>query len=390
MFGSQNLTGSLFTNKLSLPKIITNFVNSAPRESPSPSLSSTLVSSKSSLDYTLSSPFATSTNTRDFYKSLVAAYSAASPTSSGYAWCPVFKQYLPPCIIDVVHIIPTHTNHEAVGYLFGNSSEGAEHIKSLSNGIIMASCIARLFVQGDFGIVPVETNDSEESGNNLQNCFERGTTIELGNPTWNELHPEEQNSLLEIQELKESLKSFEGHQSDKTPICPRGFDTSLSSCNNPNPNPGIKLKLILMKPHLSSKRMEDMDLYYSDLHNIILEFKSSFRPDLRYLYFRYITSLLIWLNIDEAKLYKNAWRPKERWLRESLIVEIARPERMSNWDVYEEVVAGVGTFENEEGESEEEWVIHTDTELEKNNLQRMVQQLLVGLLGFTSIPHYVI
>lgn len=217
----------------------------------------------------------------------------------------------------------------------------------------MAKCIADLVISGDFSIIPVE----ESSKNDLTGpAFRSGAkTVRVGSKAWKELSLEGQTSLLDNRDTKESIKA-EGD----------------------SPNPGIKLKLALMKPYNSHCRVEDMDLLYADIHNTVLEFKSSFRPDLRYCYFRYISSILIWLNLKEAKAFENAWRPKEKWLRESLVAEMVSPERLANWDVYEEIVAGNGLFYD--GDEDGDTIVKMDNGWMTTKSGEMAAQLEWGLL----------
>ncbi|KAK6544033.1 hypothetical protein TWF694_000747 [Orbilia ellipsospora] len=327
----------------------------------------------------------TYTNQSDFNKALIKAYSAAKPNDSGYLWCPIFKQYLPPCLVDITHIIPAHTNATAVGYLFGHEWDGKNHINSLSNGMILAKCISRVLSNGDFAIIPVIDSINNPASNPLIKGFNQPTMIKIGSPAWTYLNSDEQAAILDIQEFKASINPSttiaQQPKFNSDPDSPVDRDGSIRELEYHNRNPSVKLKLILMKPYHANKRLEDMDIYHSDLHNIILEFKSEFRPDLRYLYYRYVMSMLIWLNIEEARLYKDAWRVKEGWLRESVIVEIARPERMANWEVYEEILAGRGMFDEERGSDEEGWVLEPEVEVdEKGRLRRAATGLLGGLL----------
>ncbi|KAF3933901.1 hypothetical protein ABW19_dt0204621 [Dactylella cylindrospora] len=232
----------------------------------------------------LSAPKVTYPDEGDFSRALTTAYNASKET--GYIWCPVFKQYLPPVLMEFVHILPTQLDPATAGYLFGESADGEKHIHSLENGIVMARCIARLFTGGVFAIVPT------------QNILGHGD-----NETYGETEP-------------------------------------------------VQLRLVLMKLWLANDQLEDLDLRYLELHNTVLSFKSTFRPDLRYLYFRYISSIIIWANIREAQEFKGLWKPKERWLRESLMVELAR--RMANWAVYEEVCMGNGMFDDDQDSDDEE------------------------------------
>ncbi|EPS42986.1 hypothetical protein H072_3057 [Dactylellina haptotyla CBS 200.50] len=388
MSGYRAFGGSLLTEGVAFPKIFTSLLGSYQRKSDSSESSGSptrnSVTSRSSTSIS-SAPTSTSiqykpapTESGDYNDALIQAYGAESPKTPGYLWCPIFKQYLPPCIIDISRIIPEHTDPNAVGYLFGNGDEGSSHINSLSNGIIMASCIGRLFTQGDFSIIPVQ-----RGGHDLDDCFSGGTTIGAGSQVREELKLEEQASLLEIQDLKDSTNK-PGRKEDKYKSVTSRRTDSQSDRNDISGSAAsnLQLRIILMKPYLSHMRISEMDLYYSDIHNTVLEFKSSFRPDLRYLYFKYIAFLLIWLNVEEAKLYKDMWRPKERWLRESLVVEIARPERISNWQVYEDVIAGRGMFdeEQEEGQNEGGWPVTVDPEMKKVRLQKMASALMLGVL----------
>ncbi|KAF3098460.1 hypothetical protein TWF102_006025 [Orbilia oligospora] len=287
------------------------------------------------------------TSTIAFQKALSTAYSSSKPDGSDYLWCPVFKQYLPHSLIKHFQIItPSPYYSQAIGYLFGNIKDGESHFNSLANGMIMAKCIANLLISGDFAIIPI----SENAENDLSH-----PAFRTSSSAWNQLTLEEQTSLLDLQELKQSIKPA-----------------------SPTPNPGIKLKLVLMKPYNSNTRIEDMDLLYADIHNTILEFKSSFRPDLRYCYFRYISSILIWLNLEEAKVFKNAWIPKGKWLRESLVVEMARPERLANWEVYEEIICGNGLFDD--GGEDGDMVVKMDNGWMTTKSGEMAAQLEWGLL----------
>ncbi|KAK6348480.1 hypothetical protein TWF718_006273 [Orbilia javanica] len=297
-----------------------------------------------------------------FQKALTRVYSASKPGAPGYLWCPVFKQYLPASLIRHFHIInPNPYYSQAIGYLFGNIEDGDAHFESLANGMVMAKCIANLVVSGEFAIIPAENGENDLTGPE----FGHNQTVEIGSEAWKELTLEDQTSLLDIKEIKESMKS-----------------------EGVSPNPGIKLKLVLMQPHKAHRKIEDMDLLYADIHNTILEFKSSFRPDLRYCYFRYISSILIWLNEEEAQTFKNAWKPKEKWLRESLVVEMARPERLANWEVYEEIVSGNGLFDD--GSEDGDTVVKMDNGWKTTKSGEMAAQLEWGLLtapDYTLPPH---
>ncbi|KAF3210698.1 hypothetical protein TWF191_011081 [Orbilia oligospora] len=307
------------------------------------------------------------TSTIAFQKALSTAYSSSKPDGSDYFWCPVFKQYLPHSLIKHFQIItPSPYYSQAIGYLFGNIKDGESHFNSLANGMIMAKCIANLLISGDFAIIPVSENAENDLSHPAFGTSSSGTTNttttdnnkdtdNIGSKSWNQLTLEEQTSLLDLQELKQSIKP-----------------------TSPTPNPGIKLKLVLMKPYNSNTRIEDMDLLYADIHNTILEFKSSFRPDLRYCYFRYISSILIWLNLEEAKVFKNAWIPKGKWLRESLVVEMARPERLANWEVYEEIIYGNGLFDD--GGEDGDTVVKMDNGWMTTKSGEMAAQLEWGLL----------
>ncbi|KAK6358550.1 hypothetical protein TWF730_007879 [Orbilia blumenaviensis] len=320
-----------------------------------------------------------------FQKALATAYSAFKPDGSGYLWCPVFKQYLPTSLIKHFHIInPNPYYSQAIGYLFGNMKDGEKHFNSLANGMIMAKCIANLVISGDFAIIPVEGGENDLTAP----AFRGGATVEVGSQAWKELSIEERTSLLDIQDMKELIKSER-----ELGILPADMDTlnrgnfvsELTSNTATSPNPGIKLKLVLMKPYNSHCKIEDMDLQYADIHNTVLEFKSPFRPDIRYCYFRYISSILIWLNLEEAVVFKNAWKPKGKWLRESLVVEMARPERLANWEVYEEIVGGSGLFDD--GGEDGETVVKMDNGWETTKSGEMAAQLEWGLL---TSPEYML
>ncbi|KAK6519512.1 hypothetical protein TWF281_003339 [Arthrobotrys megalospora] len=353
---------------------------------PSPISSTTTIPKTSSSPPSAGVPHHHSTNIQTFQKSLTAAYSSSKPgtTPSTYLWCPVFKQYLPTSLIKHFHIItPNPYYSQAIGHLFGHSKDGESHFTSLTNGMIMAKCIANLIISGDFAIIPVEGYGTGE--NDLTDTvFRGGATVEVGSPAWEELSLEEQTSLLDIQDMKDLIKN-EGDSIIKPPnhLTPTSTITT-NNLQSQSPNPGIKLKLVLMKPYNSNHRIEDMDLYYADIHNTLLEFKSSFRPDLRYCYFRYISSMLIWLNLQEAKVFKNAWKPKNKWLRESLVVEMARPERLANWEVYEEIVGGSGLFDDdddEDGDDDDgERIVRMDNGWKTTKSGEMAAQLEWGLL----------
>ncbi|KAK6501826.1 hypothetical protein TWF481_009649 [Arthrobotrys musiformis] len=276
-----------------------------------------------------------------FKSSLTKAYSAASPTNNTDLWCPFFKQYLPPTLISHFRIItPNKYYSGAISYLFGGSvTDDADiHFNSLQNGMIMAKSIADLVVSGDFAIIPNQ--------------------------------PDGENTLTH-------------------PI----FGSKPENIPSPTPQnteeaTGTPLKLVLMKPHHSTQKVPHLNLPYSSVHNTPLVFKSSFRPDLRYCYFRYITTILIWLNLKEAMYFKNAWRPAQKWLRESLIVEMAGPERLSNPEVYAEIISGDGLFDD--GGEDANVVVKMDNGWETTRAGQMAAQLEWGLLtapDYKSSPH---
>ncbi|KAJ6262507.1 hypothetical protein Dda_3317 [Drechslerella dactyloides] len=378
-YNRRNLACSIFQSGIRIPPLfgsVSHSYNSALPTPPSSDIdrsenSTTNGSRKStsSVD-TLSSVVYSSS--ADFSNALITVYNAAKPSSRNYTWCPVFKQYLPPELIDSIHIIPTYVDPDPIGYLFGSEDEGSSHIHSLSNGLILAKCVAELLTRGDFAIIPA----SAEGGN------------ELDHPTLYGDRTAEQGEWRAVQRKLGSkwrvITCADGtHTITSAGVCidesaPSGIRSTF------DPDASIKLKLVLMKPWLAKTKLRGMEISYADLHNTVLEFKSSFRPDMRYLYYHYVTSILRWLNTQEAPLYRDAWRPKERWLRESLIVELARPGRLANWEVYEEIIAGRGMFD-ESDERDKEWIgrnFQTVSELgtERAKVERMAMRLSFGLL----------
>ncbi|KAF3906060.1 hypothetical protein ABW21_db0207300 [Orbilia brochopaga] len=361
----QSLTGSIFDTKaprLSLFAPASN-VFPTPPSSTSAHSSSPLKPSTSRLGTDTSVSYSSSA---DFFNALTAAYNAAKQNSSGYIWCPIFKQYLPPELIKPIHIIPTYTDPGPIGYLFGNEQEGSSHIHSLSNGLVLAKCVADLFECSDFAIIPAST----EAANNLDH------------PTLYGRQMDEQTSRRRLQKEPKSQWQVTTDADGMHTIISAGIDISAVNNIQNTQNEGIKLKLVLMKPWMAKSKIKGMAITYGDLHNTMLEFKSPFRPDIKYLYFHYVTSMLRWLNVQEAALYKDAWRPKEKWLRESLIVELARPGRLGNWEVYEEILAGRGMFDDSNERDGADWIVSSqfNAELETSKLENMAMRLSYCLL----------
>ncbi|KAK6340670.1 hypothetical protein TWF696_008995 [Orbilia brochopaga] len=373
-YGRQSLANLVFHRKIQMLSLFAPASDVSAPEAAVPTPPSSLVSrsnssdpprkSTSSVDTDISVTYSSSA---DFSKALTAAYNAAKPSSSGYIWCPIFKQYLPPDLIASIHIIPTYMDPGPIGYIFGNEQDGSDHIHSLSNGLLLAKCVANLFENSDFAIIPASTED----GNGLNHPTLYGNSVD------------EQKERNTLRRKPESQWQVIAGADGVHVITSTGIDRSTVNDVQSLQDAEIKLKLVLMKPWMAKTKLKGMEITYADLHNTPLEFRSSFRPDMRYLYFHYVTSILKWLNIQEAALYKDAWKPKEGWLRESLIAELARPGRLGNWKVYEELLAGRGMFDDSNEQYEEEWVdvkFQIDSGLGKSKVENMAMRLSFGLL----------
>jgi hypothetical protein len=200
----------------------------------------------------------------EFRSQLIKVYDSNSPnTISDSLWCPITKEWWRKGDCTAAHLFGYMHGQAAMDAIFGPANP--PELFSPSNGLIMSSAAEELFDDGIFVIIPTLPDDPSE----------------------------------------EEIKAW--NQSN-----PKDYKVKILDMANPR----VKK---LISPY-SNKIWRDLD-------NEVLEFRSSFRPRARYLYFHYCCQILkkSWKEKSQGQILKEEfgklyWATPGRYMRRNMLL----------------------------------------------------------------------
>ena len=179
-------------------------------------------------------------------------------------WCPIQRNYLPKDAITASHLFPWRCGEATMQAIFGRSDSGHSELFKAENGILWSKEAERRFEAGHFVIVP--------------DIPDQPTEQQLD--TWEASDPKEYKISV--------LNPTHGSMMDET--------------------------------------LAYRDVTWAALDNERLQFKSTFRPRARYLYFAYCAAMLRrsfggkHLEVSSAELGKNFWGVPGRYMLEGMLL----------------------------------------------------------------------
>ena len=178
-------------------------------------------------------------------------------------WCPIHRSYFPTPIVTAGHLFPWKCGEATMQSIFGLSDSGYSELFKAENGILWSSQAEDRFEEGHFVVVP--------------DVPDLPTEQQLD--TWEASDPKE-----------------------------------------------YKIKVLNPKHTKMQMIVYGKDITWAALDNERLEFKTSFRPRARYLYFTYCTAMLRrsfagkHLEISRAELRKRFWGTPGKYMREGMLL----------------------------------------------------------------------
>lgn len=179
-------------------------------------------------------------------------------------WCPVLRNYFPKTYVTAGHLFPWKCGEDTMQSIFGRSDSGHSELFKAENGILWSVEAEQRFEAGHFVVVPdVPDRPTEQQLDNWEASDPKEYKIKVLNPT----HP--------------SMKKIAFLTGDKT---------------------------------------------WATLDKERLQFKTSFRPRARYLYFAYCTAMLRrsfggkHLEVSRAELRKRFWGTPGKYMLEGMLL----------------------------------------------------------------------
>ena len=199
-----------------------------------------------------------------FTLELILKTGSKHPTSDNQLWCPIHRNYLPRPIVIAGHLFPWKCGEDTMQSIFGHSDSGHSELFKAENGILWSCEAEERFEAGHFVVVPdVPDQPTEQQLDTWEASDPKEYKIRVLNPT----HP-----------LMEDL------------VYGRG------------------------------------DMTWAALDNERLQFKTSFRPRARYLYFTYFVAMLRrsfggkHLEVSRAELRKRFWGTPGKYMLEGMLL----------------------------------------------------------------------
>ncbi|KAL9077249.1 MAG: hypothetical protein Q9161_000515 [Pseudevernia consocians] len=198
-----------------------------------------------------------------FRSELILKTGSEHPVMDDQLWCPILRNYLPDISVIAGHLFPCKCGEATMQAIFGRSDSGHSELFRAENGILWSQQAEDRFEAGHFVVVPdVPDQSTEQQLDTWEASDPKEYKIRVLNPT----------------------------------------DTSMK------------------------KTIWGRDITWAALDNERLQFKTSFRPRARFLYFAYCTAMLRrsfggkHLEVSRGELRKRFWGTPGRYMFEGMLL----------------------------------------------------------------------